>query len=68
MEPWAPYAIGRVELPNGLRVMGMLTGCVFENIRIDMPLELTVEPLYRDETGRDVVTYKFKPVTEGKAS
>ena len=62
MDSWAPYAIGWVELPEGLRVMGMLTGIAFEDIRIDMALELTVEPLYRDEQGRDVVTYKFKPV------
>jgi uncharacterized OB-fold protein len=68
MDPWAPYAIGLVELPNGLRVMGMLTGCALGGIRIDMALELTVEPLYRDEMGRDVMTYKFQPRAEGKAS
>jgi uncharacterized OB-fold protein len=50
-----------VELTNGLRVMGMLTGCALDDIRIDMPVELTVEALYRDETGREVMTYKFKP-------
>ena len=61
MEPWAPYAIGLVELPEGLRVLGMLTGCELDDIRIDMPLELVVETLYRDEQGRDVSTYKFSP-------
>ena len=68
MKPWAPYAIGLVELTCGLRVMGMLTGCALEDIRIDMPVELTVEALYRDEAGRDVMTYKFRPLREGTAS
>jgi len=68
MDPFSPYAIGLVELPEGLRVMGMLTGCAFEDIRIDMPVELTVEPLYRDEMGREVMTYKYKPQVEGGRS
>jgi uncharacterized OB-fold protein len=66
MDRWEPYTIGLVELPEGLRVMGMLTGCDLDDIKIDMPLELVVEPLYRDESGRDVLTYKFAPVTERK--
>jgi uncharacterized OB-fold protein len=65
MEPWSPYAIGLIELPEGIRVMGMLTGSALDEIVIDMAMELTVEPLYRDELGRDVVTYKFKPADTG---
>ena len=61
MEPWEPYVIGLVELPEGLRVMSMLTGLAPDDVRIDQPLELVVEPLYRDEAGRDVLTYKYAP-------
>jgi hypothetical protein len=61
MDPFEPYAIGLVEIPEGLRVMGMLTGCALDEIRIDMPVELTVEALYTDERGREVLTYKFAP-------
>lgn len=68
MEPWAPYAIGLVELPEGLRVMGMLTGCEPADLRIDMPLQLVVEPLHREQSGRDVVTYKFAPLAAGDAA
>jgi uncharacterized protein len=64
MDPWEPYAIGVVELPEGLRVMGMLTGCELDEIRIDMPVELTVEALYLDESGREVLTYKYAPAAE----
>lgn len=68
MEPWAPYAIGLVELPEGLRVLGMLTGCEPADLRIDMPLELVVETLYRDGEGRDVATYKYAPAAQAGAS
>ncbi|MEI6758872.1 MAG: OB-fold domain-containing protein [Betaproteobacteria bacterium] len=61
MADWAPYAIGSVELPEGLRVMGMLTGCDPTSLQIGMALELTVETLYRDAQGREVQTYKFQP-------
>jgi hypothetical protein len=64
MEPFEPYAIGLVELPEGLRVMGMLTGWALDEIRIGTPVELTVEPLYRDDAGREVLTYKYAPSTE----
>lgn len=61
MADWAPYAIGSVELPEGLRVTGMLTGCEPASLTIGMAVELTVETLYRDEHGREVQTYKFQP-------
>lgn len=63
MADWAPYAIGSVELPEGLRVMGMLTGCEPASLKIGMAVVLTVETLYRDEQGREVQTYKFQPRT-----
>ncbi len=67
-EPWAPYAIGLVELPEGLRVMGLLTGIAQDDLRIDLPVELVVEPLYRDDAGRDVLTYKYAPAAGEGAS
>lgn len=61
MDPFAPYAIGLVDLPEGLRVLGKLTGCALDEIRIGMPVALTVEMLYTDEEGRDVLTYAYAP-------
>jgi uncharacterized OB-fold protein len=61
MESKGPYAIGLIELPEGIRVMGMLTGLDFEEIKIGMEMELTLERLYVDEKGNEVVTYKFRP-------
>lgn len=68
MSPWQPYAIGLVELPEGLRVLGMLTGCELDELRIDMPLRLVVEPLYRDDAGVEVLTYKYAADQGGGAA
>ena len=68
MDSFAPYAIGLVEVPGGLRVMGMLSGCDFDGLRIGMPVELGVEALYRDEAGCEVMTYTYRPAADGQAS
>ncbi|MCW2616524.1 MAG: hypothetical protein JWN08_3518 [Frankiales bacterium] len=67
-DSWAPYAIGLVELPEGLRVLAMLVGSELSDLRIEMPLELAVHVLYRDDQGRDVVTYAYAPPAGGGAS
>jgi uncharacterized OB-fold protein len=64
MAPWKPYAIGLVELPEGLRVLAMLTGVDPADLEIDSPLRLVAEPLYRDESDTDVLTYMYAPATE----
>jgi hypothetical protein len=61
-EPFVPYAVGMVELPEGLRILAVLTGCDIEQLRIGMELELVVEKLYQDAEGNEVITYKFRPV------
>jgi uncharacterized OB-fold protein len=62
MDSWAPYVLGLVELPEGVRVLAMLTGFGAERPRIGISLELVLETLFRDSEGRDVLTYKFKPL------
>jgi uncharacterized protein len=63
MNPWQPYVIALVELPQGLRVMGMMTDCTPQDLQIGMPVQLTTEPLYHDAAGSPVLTYKFMPVS-----
>lgn len=61
MDDWSPYAIGAVDLGGGLQVMGMLTGISLDRIEIGMPMRLMLEPLYANEDGQAVFTYKFAP-------
>lgn len=60
-EPFTPYAVGSVELEEGIEVAGILTGCGLEDITIGMPVTTTVYPLYEDDEGNGVVTYAFRP-------
>ena len=66
MDNWAPYAIGMVELPEGIRIMGMLSGAAPGPLSIGQPVRLSIEPLYRDEQGRDVTTYTWRLAAAGE--
>ena len=56
-----PYAIGYVELPEGIRIKSLLVGCDFEALKVGIDMELVVERLHDDEEGNEVVTYMFTP-------
>jgi hypothetical protein len=60
-DPFIPFAVGFVELPEGIRILSPLTGCDIEDVRIGMEVELTVEELYDDDEGNQVMAYKFRP-------
>lgn len=65
-EPFTPFGVGLVELPEGIRVMGILTNCQIEDLKIDTEVELVVDKLYEDEQGNEFLTWKFKPLTTRK--
>lgn len=56
-----PYAIGMVELPEGIIVLGLMTEGI-NDLKVGMNVELYVDKLYEDEQGNDALTWKFKPV------
>lgn len=58
--PFAPYAVGLVELPEGIRVLSPIE-CDVNHLRIGMKLESVVYPLYQNDQGHDVMAFKFKP-------
>lgn len=58
-----PYAIGFVELPEGIRVETLLTGGNLEDLRVGMEVEMLIDKLHTEEDGTEVYCYKFKPVT-----
>lgn len=64
IDDWAPYAIGVVDLGDGLHVMGILTGVPLDDIEIGMQLHTVEAPLFNDDDG-PVTTYMFAPVREG---
>jgi uncharacterized OB-fold protein len=57
----APYAVGYVDLPEGLRIFSPLTVDNEEELQIGMDLELFVDKIREDETGKTVYGYRFRP-------
>lgn len=60
-EPFVPFGIGLIELPERIRVLGMLTESDPDKLKIGMEVELVLGKLY-EENGKEVVTWKFRPV------
>lgn len=63
-DPYEPFALAAVELPEGLVVVGQVAdGYGVADLRVGGEVELVVETLYADETG-DRSIWRWKPVTE----
>ena len=56
-----PYGVGFIELPEG-RIEARLAGDIDQELRIGMPMELTVVPFATDEDGTEVLTFAFRPI------
>jgi uncharacterized OB-fold protein len=61
-EPYTPYALGMVDMPEGLRVLGRISTDDPESVQVGAEVELVLERLYLDESGNEVITWKFKPI------
>ena len=61
-EPYTPYALGMVDMPEGLRVLGRISTDDPEGVEVGAEVELVLERLYLDEEGNEVITWKFKPI------
>jgi uncharacterized OB-fold protein len=60
-EAFKPWPVAYIELPGEVIVEGRLTGIDFDQIRIGMPVELTLIPLDPD-AAESVLIHAFKPV------
>lgn len=61
-EPYRPYAVGVVDLDEGLRVVARMAVDRPESLQPGSKVELCIEPLCREEDGRTIVTWQFKPL------
>ncbi len=57
-----PYAIGYVELPDGVRIQTLFTHSDLDSLKIGMDVELAIEKLHEDGEGNEVMAYKFRPI------
>lgn len=61
-EPFRPYAVGYVELPDELIVESRLVVEDFDALRLGLEMEAVAEPFAAAPDGRTVMTYAFCPV------
>jgi uncharacterized protein len=62
-DPYEPFALAAVELPEGIVVLGQLAeGHGVDDVRVGSEVELVVERLYADETG-DRTIWRWLPLT-----
>jgi uncharacterized OB-fold protein len=56
-----PYAIGFVDLPEGVRVFAPLKMTEDKPFKVGMDMEVVIEKLWQEDD-KQVIGYKFKPV------
>jgi hypothetical protein len=61
-QPYKPYAMGVVDLADGLRVLGRMAIDDPGRLEVGMKVELVLDTLCHDEQGGEVITWKFRPV------
>jgi uncharacterized OB-fold protein len=57
----APYAVGIVELENGIKIPGMIRGVAIEQIRVGMPLTIDFGTCVATQEWPQWPRYYFKP-------
>jgi uncharacterized protein len=58
MEPFAPFPIGMIDLPEGLRVLAMLTT---DKVEFGQEVEMTTRKLFEDDKN-EYITWAFQPI------
>jgi uncharacterized OB-fold protein len=59
-EPFQPFCVGLVELPDGLRVMSPIEGEV-DSMKIGTPLRLHISVHHLRPSGEEVIGFSFAP-------
>ena len=60
--------MGYIELPAGVRVEARLTENEPQRLEIGMEMELVIEPFGRDEAGRTLLTFAFRPAASSEVA
>jgi uncharacterized OB-fold protein len=61
-DPFEPYGVGWIELPEGLVLYSLLTENDPEKLKIGMDVELSIECFRQDEDGNDIMVTRFRSV------
>jgi uncharacterized OB-fold protein len=56
-----PYVLGQVELPQGPQVLAEVIDCNHDDLKIGMPVEMTLQAVPDQTGGPDKAVYKWRP-------
>ena len=56
-----PYVLGQVELPQGPQVLAEVIDCEHDDLKIGMPVEMTIQSVPAENGGPDKAVYKWRP-------
>ena len=59
-KPYVPYAMGVVDLDDGLRVLGRMKVADPRSLAPGVRVELVLDVLAHDAEGNEIITWKFK--------
>ena len=59
-----PYAIGFVELPEGIRIRTHFTDYDMKSLSIGMDVELVIKNIGTNDSDEDVIAYMFSPLEQ----
>jgi uncharacterized OB-fold protein len=63
-DPFVPFGVVSVELPEGIRVGGQVPKDVdLNSLKVGMEMEMVIDILYEDDQGNEVMSWKFRPAT-----
>jgi uncharacterized OB-fold protein len=57
-----PYTFGYVELPEGVRVETLFTGCDTDSLKIGLEVEIIFGKIGQDNDGNEIICHMFTPV------
>ena len=57
-----PYAVGYVDLPEGIRVFAQIEGWQERELAVGEPMEVFFTTLREDEQRGELIGYRFRPV------
>jgi uncharacterized protein len=60
-DPFEPWFVGLIDLPDQLRLESILVGCTQATLQIGMPMRLTTLPLRTTADGDEIITFAFTP-------
>ena len=61
-DPFVPYTIAWVDLPEGVRLISTLVDCNFDSVKIGLDVELVIVRGWTDAEGNGVISYAFKQI------